>query len=344
MAITLQDIADAAKVSRTTVSLALRNHPKITTEVRARIHALAGKMHYRPNPLVAAHMSHLRATRPAKKASHQLAFVSNRPKREIQTDMRSPLWAYYCGAKGRAEVLGYDVAYFNVSESGMNPRRLSEILRARGIRGVLIAVHHDWLTLADFTIDWGDFAVATVEHVMSSPRLHEVCTDGFSTIGRLVQKLLDDGCKRIGIAMHRRMDDHANHVWLAGYQGFQALAREQDRIPHFITAEWEKETFMRWYKQWRPNAIITINDEIVQWLRSERVRIPQDVSCVTPYWRKHREFLSGFYQNHEVMASGAVDLVVADLNCNERGIPQHPKTVLIQSEWIDGATHGIRHA
>ncbi len=224
----------------------------------------------------------------------------------------------------------------------MSARRLSQILRARGIHGMVIALHHDWLEVSDVMIAWEEFALATVEHTVPSPRMHEVCTDGFSTIGRAIQRLLEDGCRRIGIAMHRRMDDHANHTWLAGYQAFQALARSTDRIPHFITAEWGRREFIKWYRRWRPDAIITINDDIVHWLRAEKVRIPQEVSCVTLYWRKHREFLSGFYQNHEVMAAAAVDLVVAALNANERGLPERPKTVLIQADWKDGQTHGKR--
>lgn len=341
MPITLQHIADAAKVSRTTVSLAMRNHPKISLAVRQRVQALARKLEYRPNPLVAAHMAHLRALRPANKGQC-LAFVCNRPRREIQADARSPLWSYYCGARDRAHELGYDLPFFDVTAAGMTGRRLSQILRARGIRGLVIALHHDWLGVSDLLIEWAEFALATIEHTVPSPRMHEVCIDGFATIGRAIQRLLEAGCQRIGIAMHRRMDDHANHMWLAGYQAFQALAPEEDRLPHFITADWGREAFLKWYRRWRPDAIVTINDDIVQWLRAEKVRIPQDVSCVTLYWRKHREFLSGFYQNHEVMAAGAVDLVVADLNCNELGLPARPKTVLIQADWKDGQTHRKR--
>src|SRR5215216_2735722 len=42
--VTLSDIATHAKVHVTTVSLALRNHPRLPTETRERIQALAKKM------------------------------------------------------------------------------------------------------------------------------------------------------------------------------------------------------------------------------------------------------------------------------------------------------------
>ncbi|WP_415909533.1 LacI family DNA-binding transcriptional regulator [Oleiharenicola sp. Vm1] len=47
---TLEDVAKRAGVHRSTVSLALRNSPRIRPEVRARIQQIAHEMHYRVNP------------------------------------------------------------------------------------------------------------------------------------------------------------------------------------------------------------------------------------------------------------------------------------------------------
>ena len=38
------------------------------------------------------------------------------------------------------------------------------------------------------------------------------------------------------------------------------------------------------------------------------------------------------------MAAAAVDLVAAQLNRNERGLPKSERTTLIQAEWRDGTT------
>jgi LacI family transcriptional regulator len=40
----------------------------------------------------------------------------------------------------------------------------------------------------------------------------------------------------------------------------------------------------------------------------------------------------------ESVGAAAVDLVVQQLEHNERGIPEVPKTVLIDLEWVDGKT------
>jgi DNA-binding LacI/PurR family transcriptional regulator len=177
-----------------------------------------------------------------------------------------------------------------------------------------------------------------IEHVFIDPRLHKVCDDQFSTIGRLIQRMLDYGCVRIGIAMSSRADDHANHHWLAGYQAFQSLTGAANRIPHLITPDWSQRTFLAWFKKWRPEAIITIDEDIVVWLREAGVRVPEDVGCATLYWKEDRDYLSGFYQNHEHIGAAAVDLVAGQLYHNERGLPAEQKTVLIESVWKEGAT------
>ena len=333
----MQEIAERAGVGRTTVSLSLRNHTKISEPTRLQIQKLAREMGYRPNPLVAAHMAHIRALHP--KATNQcLAFLGNRSIAEIQTDAKTPVWKYFQGARDRAAELGFRLELFNLNAPEMTERRLSQILLARGIDGVIIGPLTEGGGLVDKEFDWRFVASVMIEHTFVEPRLHKVCSDEFSTIGRLIQRLFDCGYQRIGVAMHSRMDEHANHHWLAGYQTFQALTQRDLRIPHFITPEWNRKNFLRWFSRHRPEVIITVNDEVVRWLRAADVRVPEEVGCATVYWKADRGYLSGYYQNHEMIGAAAVEMVVAQLQRNERGLPEIDKTVLIQALWKEGTT------
>jgi len=335
--LTLQTIADRAKVSCTTVSLALRNNSKISLATRRRVQALARELGYRANPLVSAHLSLLRQLRP--KANGQcLAFVCSHSLAEIRVDTRTPLHQYYLGARTRAQDLGYALELFNLFDHGMSGRRLSQILVARGIAGVIIAPLSEGAGLSDVWLEWDSFALAMIEHTFVEPRLHKVCHDEFSTMGRLIQRLREAGFARLGIAMPSRADEHANHFWLAGYETFQALLPAAQRIPHHITPAWERARFLAWHARWQPDAIITVGPDVVTWLREAGVRVPEEVSCATVYWKQDRPALSGYYQNHEVMAAAAVDLVASQLDRNERGLPASEKTILIQAEWREGTT------
>jgi hypothetical protein len=76
---TLQDVATRTGVHRTTVSLALRDHPRIPAETRARVRAAAEALGYRINPLVSALMQSRRTGRAVKHVT--LAYVTNYPTR-----------------------------------------------------------------------------------------------------------------------------------------------------------------------------------------------------------------------------------------------------------------------
>ena len=52
--VTLADVAKQAGVHTTTVSLALRNHPRLPEATRQRLRALAEKMGYTPDPAMQA--------------------------------------------------------------------------------------------------------------------------------------------------------------------------------------------------------------------------------------------------------------------------------------------------
>src|SRR5712672_334593 len=96
---TMQQIADAAGVSRMAVSLALRNSPKISAATAERIRRLAEELGYRPNPMVSALMTQLRHSRDMKKPS-VLAYVTAFPTEEGWRRPR-PAAAFYEGARRR---------------------------------------------------------------------------------------------------------------------------------------------------------------------------------------------------------------------------------------------------
>ena len=48
------------------------------------------------------------------------------------------------------------------------------------------------------------------------------------------------------------------------------------------------------------------------------------------------ESFAGIDQAHEQIGSTVVDLIVAQVNRNERGVPPYSKMVLIEGSWVDG--------
>jgi LacI family transcriptional regulator len=60
--VTLEDIAKRLKVSRVTVSKALRGHPDISSDMTKRVHKLADALGYTPN-IIARNLSSRRSNK-----------------------------------------------------------------------------------------------------------------------------------------------------------------------------------------------------------------------------------------------------------------------------------------
>lgn len=331
-------LAELAGVSKATVSLALRNHPKISKQTRERIQELARKHNYSVNPLLAAQMAYVKRGKLQKSSATVLGLIAPKTLIEARKDMQTPLQYYHAGISERAMQLGFKVDYIPLMSGDIKNKRLNGILAARGIKGIIFAPLTEDYPLAEFDFNWDDYATVAIEHTFDTPRIHSVCNDEMEAFRRLVIRLKKIGINRIGIAMMELEDLHVKHHWLAGYLSYNYLTSGAPTVDPFITRDWSKQTFLKWFNREKPDAIICIDDTVYNWLEEEGIRVPDDVSIASLYWLPSRSWMSGFYQNHEAMGAAAVDLLTGLLYRNEYGLPEEPKKVLIQSVWKQGHT------
>src|ERR1051325_4692375 len=154
----MQDIAERARVSRATVCLALRNDPRLLAATRERVQTIARELGYRPDPVMSLHMARVQARKPVKEVG-TLGFITAFPTRLGWRNTSGLYLDYFEGASERAHQLGYRIEEIWSKEAGMTGKRLTSILHARNIRGLLIAplpASHGHLSL-----DWSQFAAAT---------------------------------------------------------------------------------------------------------------------------------------------------------------------------------------
>jgi len=131
----MQQIAAAAGVSKSAVSLALRNDPRIPKATRSRIQKVANDLGYQRNPVVDSLMTQLRAGRqPSFQAN--LGLVNCSPKKDLSEN--HTFRRLREGVLRRAEQLGYGVEEFWLQQPDMRPERIKQILETRGIRGLIL--------------------------------------------------------------------------------------------------------------------------------------------------------------------------------------------------------------
>src|ERR1700733_13901887 len=103
-AVTIRVLAKIAGVSTATVSLALRNDPRIRPHVRKRIQKIAAKHNYRPNPVVASLIAQVRGRRRApRQGTLGMVFTAEAPSSVEMLAVKE--WT--AAVEARANQLGY---------------------------------------------------------------------------------------------------------------------------------------------------------------------------------------------------------------------------------------------
>ncbi|MBC8010710.1 MAG: LacI family DNA-binding transcriptional regulator [Burkholderiales bacterium] len=334
MAVTLDTIARKLKVSKVTVSLGLRGSRRISEEMRARIVKVADELGYKPNPMVSALMVSLRSKRRAGSAFNLCYLTAFDTKDEWRSIPVFP--RYHEGARRRASELGYGLELHWMGEAAGSGDRMSTILQTRGIPGILIApLPTHGLRLG---IDWKLFSTVAIGWSFNEVPCHHIANSQFHTINTALSACRDRGFTRIGFAIPQVVDDKTEHIWLSAYLGFLARHPALKKLAPFVTDFFDEDPFLAWHAKNKPDVIVTTHVPIIDWLKRAGISIPADVAYVYLDYTPERGDFAGINQQPEQVGAAAVDLLVEQINQNRRGVPEVPKSVLIEGVWRNGPT------
>ncbi len=351
--VTLADIALRAKVHVTTVSLALRNHPRLPEKTRKRIQDLAQEMGYQPDPVLQALVAY-RGKVMERRNPPTLAYITNWDTKDGWKEVTAHP-QFFAGASAKAQELGFKLDHFWMGEPGLSHTRMSKILQARGITGVVIASHRR-ASDVDLHFDWKGFSAVKIDYFPHQPELHQVNNDHCSIMRLAVQRAEDHGYKRIGAVMHRGWDHAVDHHWEAGLLIAQAYHPPEERIPlHLFPAaeqvdDWMSETkrdvvadtaaFKAWYEQHRPEVILSKRSFIQPCLDEMELKIPDDVAFIDLFLEEEDQdgAVAGVRQNHEAVGKLALEILAGQLHYHKFGIPEIPTRTQVEGTWFDGAT------
>lgn len=331
--VTIRDIARHVGVHHSTVSRALRNDRRLARETIDRITAAAKQLDYCPNPMLSALMAYrLQKSKIAFKSA--LGWITNDPTRDGWKQYEKI--GYFRGAKRRAESLGYQIDEVWLNEPGMTQRRVTQVLLARNIQGLLLIPQPH--SRAHLRLDWSKFSAVTFGHTMAIPVLHSVDNDHFRSMSTLMRQLKRLGYRRPGFACMPRIHESNDRTWLGAFTTYQSLPPNK-QVPVFMKESWNLESFKKWYLRHRPDVVISHSEDVLSWMEAMGLKVPEDVGFALS--AKHREFdprCAGLDENSEVVGEQAVNLLVQMINRGEVGIPETPISTQIEGKWVPGKT------
>lgn len=332
--VTHRQIAELAGVHRATVSLALKNHPSIGLATRKRIHALAEKLGYRPDPMLSALASYSRRQR-APAFQGVIGWLSHTSP-TFRWDQFATFQAYHRGAVAAAERYGYKLEIFEMSPEDKPRRRLASILRARSINGILLPPQPEASVQIDFP--WEHFASVTFGYTLRQPGHHVVTTAHFRAMIATLRRLRERGYQRIAFAYAKTHDERVDHNYLAGYLLEQRLAGAEVLIAPGDDYDQSGGAFHSWRRETGIDAIVTGNFRVVDDLARAGVSVPHDLGVACPSLPSPGLGVSGVYERTEAIGKIAVDFLVSLLHQGERGVPDAPQHILVEGQWCAGNT------
>ncbi|MDG2253361.1 MAG: LacI family DNA-binding transcriptional regulator [Opitutaceae bacterium] len=343
---TFEDIAHKAGVCKATVSLALRNNPRISKSTRKRIKSIAAGMGYHQNPLVAANMARIRSGRNGNGSLPTIGLLSTwideqRESKRVEWHIQS---RFLEGVKRRATDLGFDHDYLEFDLGYYSNDRIQEILESRNIAGLILApLRFHKMTLQ---LNWSKFAVASIGFSDTLGNIPCVYYDNFRCMQDILQLLSDRGYRRIGFITDSENEMRGGHLWNAGYLEYQNRVLDPiDRVPILRIPKPELlfelndfEQMHHWYKQNRPDVIIAFRSKILNHFQDLGYKVPDDFGYMVLNWSSHTDGCSGYRQCHEEMAEAAVNIVTERLYNNDCGELAKPRTTLLRGDFVDGFT------
>lgn len=324
----MKTIAEETGVSTMTVSLALRNSSRISAATRRRIHEAATRLGYRINPMVASLMTQIRSSRPIVYQANLGVLVDNLPVWERRGIFR----AASQGILERADKLGFLVDFFPIDKKAER-RRIERVLEARNIQGVILAPLLRAGALPQ--LNCAKWSVVALGNSILSPRFHRVTHHQSHGMNLILQNLARLGYRRIGLAIEEEVDEKVDRCWTSCMTGYQLRIPPEDRVP-VLLSRLEPAAISAWLQEHRPQVVMG-HDGLHFCLRQLGLRVPEDVAFAWLSVPSESDmFHAGLNQNWKLVGAAAVDSVIAQLYRNERGLPENPKTIMLEGAWVDG--------
>ncbi len=335
----MREVARAAGVHQTTVSLALRNDPRLPENTRSRIQEIATQIGYRPDPMLTA-LNHYRYVRQEPKSPTHIAFLLNfHDRAELNDSYRHRLFVQ--GACEQAEKIGFALDTFFIGhrlhEAGP---RIERVLEARGIVGVILAAFGD--QMAKFKMNWDRFSIVRIESQQLDQPLHTVSSNQMGITREAVRRLSKLGYRRIGLAVGESDETCLRNAFSAGYHVEVALHPRLSNLPPLLFPDGMGTSdiapaLANWIRSYQIEVIISNWHEVPEALQLAGLRRPDDIVVATLDLNPDRGANAGIRQNHGSVGERAVEQVAILMRTHQRGLGRPRNSTLIDGEWVDGS-------
>jgi LacI family transcriptional regulator len=335
--VTLRDIAKVAGVHFTTVGLALRHDPRVVPETAAKIQAAARELGYTHDAMLSALSAYRH--RNSQRFAGVIAYLVTYGPEMLKTNITERTVVEAATAHALAH--NFSVETFQIDAPGMTPERLSKLLRARGIQGLILSprIPHPG-PMPD--LEWEHFSPVALGFSITNLAVHRVCTYHSHNMRLCLTQMRTHGYRRVGLILPREIYERSRGHVLGAYLAEQCLLPPAEQVtPLFVpTAQLTKANIGRWIRQQRLEGVIlsAMPVEIMEFIRELGYRVPEELGVAVISRFTRTEGIAGIDERMSLLGEGAVEAVVGMISRNEKGLPTHPHYTLIEGNWTERPT------
>lgn len=238
----------------------------------------------------------------------------------------------YLAAKARAEELGSTLDLLSYGGPEVSMRRLHRIIASRGILGLVIAPHST--PLIELDLNWSEFSIVCAGFSIKAPRFDRVGFDHYEAMVDVCERSWQRGYRRLALVMTSDNDARVMHLARAAFLRWESDHIHDREPPVLVMARDQPEVVRSWYERLRPDCILLYGR--VKWLLEAGIPVGREVAVVTPLMSEHQRELGGYNIQLGNIATTSVDMLLAKISRNERGLPAMRQTLLIQAPWVEG--------
>lgn len=326
-----------AGVSRTTVSLSLRDSHKISPAVRQLVQELAAKHKYRSHPMVAALMQQIRTKR-AIQDEDVIAFITSD---HTEDEWKKSPWVceLWNGAAEEAHKLGFRLECYWAGPRAKNSSKLARVLYNRGIQGLVFAPM-PW-PHPELDFPWKHFVPMSCTASTGRMELPVVRSNHIYGVQLVLSRLIELGAKSLGIVVTEGDDTRLGRAWSAGIHifglNYPQVHLDYLRLPHFN----DFENFAAWYERTRPDTVVSVRLEIVDFLEKLGARPGKDTAFASlDVMTEDLGRTAGLYQDPAYLGRRALQYISKSIYDQSFGLPKHAESLLVEGRFVEGASLG----
>jgi LacI family transcriptional regulator len=330
----MRSLARDLGLSAATVSLALRDSPRVVATTKRRVVEAAARAGYVANPLVGSVLAAVR--RSSHGGFHGALMVLNYSEK-AEPELLAFHREILIGAKRRALELGYSLTHAWLGPRLLAPSRISAIIEARGVRGVIMIPFPETRDLSE--LNWPALSGVAMDYCLSAPLLHTVLPNHQQSLLTAMEHLVKMGYRRPGLMIEHARDKRLKYGWSAGFYSACRANFGAIEVPVLTDSPLDRAAFLKWFRRHRPDVVMAhAQREVKGWLRELGLSVPRDVGFVALNASECTAPCAALDQQPLLLGAAAVESVVAQVQRNEQGVPPAPKTIMLPARWEHGPT------